>query len=88
MGLLWSMIRGINRFKFMNKVFYILILGVLLNSCTPVLQGSSPGSVIVGRCFIDNVGEALAIAQSQCQKHGKNAVQKPSSGNICFYECK
>ena len=74
----------------MKRILGLLALGVLLESCAPVLDASSPGTVIIRSCMIDNQAEALAIAQKECEGYNKNAVKLPDDtpDGLCTYECK
>ena len=74
----------------MKKIFVLLALGILLESCTPILDAGSPGTAIINNCMIDNQAEALDLAQQHCQQYGKNAVKIPDDrpDGICTYECK
>jgi hypothetical protein len=68
----------------MVRIFSIIILGILLKGCAPVLDAASPAQVIIKNCMIDNQAAALSMAQTHC------AVKQPDDrpDGICYYECK
>tara|TARA_B100000886_G_scaffold223539_1_gene155540 strand:- start:82 stop:309 length:228 start_codon:yes stop_codon:yes gene_type:complete len=74
----------------MKKIIIILLFGLFLNGCAPILDASSPGTVIIKNCLVSNQADALAMAQKQCQLNGRNAVKLPDDtpDGICTYECK
>ena len=74
----------------MFRVFSIIILGILLKGCAPVLDAASPAQVIIKNCMIDNQAAALSMAQAHCSGYGKNAVKQPDDrpDGLCYYECK
>ena len=74
----------------MFRVFSIIILGIILKGCAPMLDAASPGQVIIKNCLVSNQAAALSMAQAHCAGYGKNAVKQPDDrpDGLCYYECK
>jgi hypothetical protein len=74
----------------MKKLLGIIVLGLLLQGCAPILDASSPAQVVIRNCMINNQAAALATAQAHCEGYDKNAVKQPDDrpDGLCYYECK
>lgn len=67
-----------------------LMIFVLLAGCAaPSVVASTPRTVIVRDASALNIGEALAVAERECQKHGRHAVHRPDGlrDGRATYEC-
>lgn len=63
---------------------------LLLTACAPILEVSTPRSVMLSNVSTSNTTEAFKMAEAECKKHDRHAVHVPDNmrdGNSS-YECK
>jgi hypothetical protein len=69
---------------------FIAIVTMVGCVTTPVVEVSTPGSVMVKNISWNQLADALRLAESECQKYGKHAVHVPDNhrDGVASYECK
>ena len=73
-----------------SKVALMSVFIALLSGCGPRIVAQTPSSIVLGDVLPDiNSGTAFEIAQSHCQKSGRNAKLASSqrSDGYYTYEC-
>jgi hypothetical protein len=68
----------------------VAMLMILLTGCAPILKVSTPRTVMLGNVDQFNSARALQMAEAECMKHNRHAVEIPDNirdGNSS-YECK
>lgn len=69
----------------------IVVLAVLaLAGCAPMLQVSTPRTVMLSNVDQFNAADALRMAETECVKHNRHAVAVPDNirDGQQAYECK
>ena len=63
-----------------------------MNAAPPSVMNSSPRSIMVGNVSDDEVGQAQSLAEQECQKYSRHAIQRHKQqtavkGMNVTYEC-
>lgn len=71
----------------MKKLLIICLL--VITGCTPAIISSTPRMVVLGQSGPYNLSESIQLAEIECQKYNRHAVQIPRPGmDMMAYECK
>ena len=70
--------------------FAITLLAGCAGAGAPNIKMATPLTVMIENVDKYDAAEALQLAESECQKHGKHAIHIPDSqrDGIASYECK
>lgn len=82
------MIKRKSKVIIMKKLLIIYLL--LITGCTPAIISSTPRMVVLGQAGPYNLSESIHLAETECQKYNKHAVQLPTRPgmDMMSYECK
>ena len=76
-------------FKHYKNFGALLVVGTILGGCTPMVVTSNPRSVVIENTSAMNAAKAQAMADAECQKHGKYAILRLDNvrDGQATYEC-
>jgi hypothetical protein len=84
-----SWLEGVNMFKCYNVYSALFVVGTIFGGCAPMLVTSNLKSVVIENASAMNAAKAQAMADVECQKHGKHAIHRPDNvrDGQATYEC-
>lgn len=74
----------------MKRFLGIAVLSLAIAGCAPVMQMATPRTVVISNVDVMNATQAHRMAEEECVKHGRHAVEIPDNirDGRQSYECK